>query len=199
MPEAAQTEAAQTEAVEEETTPSGEGEGGMHPELGELLQQTADMRSRYALIARRTRESEEPVKQADIADLYEALSGDALSMVSDLILASNAALFDLLEEINSDDGEGEEGGDDDDVIDEDTIQIYSTLKKNAATYMALVESPGLSEEAIQGFQQLIELNHSSMKIFQDQFGEEIEKAYEETVKQAEELRDGAEEKTPEGT
>ena len=192
-------EAVQTEAVEEETPAEEEDEGGMHEELGELLQQTTDMSSRYALIARRTRESEEPVKQSDIADLYEVVSGDVLALVSDLILANNAALFDLLNEINSEDGDGDGGDDDDDVIDEDTIQIYSTLKKNAATYLALVESPGLSEEAIQGFQQLIELNHSSMKIFQDQFGEEIEKAYEETVKQAEELRDGAEEKTPEGT
>jgi len=183
----------EVQVVEEvpQTPEEGEEEGGMHEELGELLQQTTDMGNRYALIARRTRESEEPVKQGDIADLYEALSGDVLSLVADLILANNAALFDLLNEINSEEGGGGDD-DDDDVIDEDTIQIYSTLKKNAATYIALVESPGLSEEAIKGFQQLIELNLSSMKIFQDQFGEEIEKAYEETVKQAEELRDGAE-------
>lgn len=169
----------EVEAEEEEE----EEEETIDQELRSLYDDTETMIARYTKQEQRVRDKKELF---DAADIYRLISSDLLPLIRDVIAASGAAITNVAQmaiDLSSDEeGTSEE---EEEQIDEETLQVYSTLLANHGAFSQLLETPGMDPQAKAGIASLLELNSSSLKIFDDQFGDGIKQALAAKMKEHE--------------
>lgn len=166
--------------VEEKETQTEE-DLSIDDELRLLYDQSQDMVSRFNKHADRLLEKKgDAASKADVAELYRVLVRDVVSLMSDVIAATGASFTEVVDMYDS----GNDDNEDDDTIDDETLQIYSTLQANVNACKNLLSSAAMPESGKETFNSLLTMNLTALKSFDDQFGESIKQAFDETLKQA---------------
>lgn len=156
--------------INEGTDPDEEGEEGeedvtLEEELEALHESAEGMQERFGKIATKLRASgKTPASKADLAELYETLSGEVLDLLKDLVGAT-ASGFDQEGE------EEEEGeGDADTAEPEDsTVQVYTTLVMNVELFKKLEVDTTQAETLRVSFTHMRQINEDSLRIFEEQY------------------------------
>jgi hypothetical protein len=155
--------------INEGTDPDEEGEEGeedvtLEEELEALHESAEGMQERFGKIASKLRASgKTPASKADLAELYETLSGEVLDLLKDLVGAT-ASGFDQEED---EDEEGDEG--EKEVPDDNTVQVYTTLIMNSQLFKTLQEDAKFSAEQRASFTHMVQINEDSLRIFEEQY------------------------------
>lgn len=158
--------------------------------LRALHKQTESISERYATHVNRLLEKkEEQATKEDIAELYQSVKSDQLSLLADFIAETAAGFSDIAVLLAESDDEEEDDSEDSEAMDENTIEVYSTLQANLNAFEGLMQTTGVLPQAKEAFGSLVELNRKAMKVFEDEFGEEIKQAFAETLKQAQESKE----------
>jgi len=148
--------------------------------LKELHSQATEISNRYRKhVTRLLQTKDEPATKGDIAELYRAMASDVVYVLGESI-AENAAAFRDFGEILEDLGDSD-GGDDE--LTEETIQLYTTLKTNINAFEQLVSSP-IPDNQKEAFSHMLAMNNDAVKNLEEQYGDELKEAFEETLKQA---------------
>lgn len=166
----------------------------IHNEYGELNRDTEQMARQFMQTAKRYRNNDDAATKAELAELYEALAGDVLSLQKDVIGLTAGAFRDVFSILMTDgDSEDETEGEDDDdgEPDQEAVQIYVTLQQNLGVFQGLIQSPGATEAFKQALQNQVALTEASVSIFEEQYGESIKKIWMQMVQELEQAQAAA--------
>ena len=153
---------------EEETEEEGE-EVSLEEELEGLHASLSDMQERFGKHATKLRASgKTPASKADLAELYENISGDLLESMMDVIGAVASGFQELGSE---EEEEGEEG--DGEAPDDNTIQVYTTVLLNVELYKKLESDTSVPEQMQQSFASMRQINEDSLKVFESTYDPEL--------------------------
>lgn len=155
--------------INEGTDPDEEDEEGgedvtLEEELEALHESAEGMQERFGKIATKLRASgKTPASKADLAELYETLSGEVLDLLKDLVGAT-ASGFDQEEE--EEDDEDEEGKE---VADDNTVQVYTSLIMNAQLFKTMQDDTSFTAERRASFTHMVQINEDCLRIFEEQY------------------------------
>lgn len=156
------------EGVELEEEESEE-EVSLEEELEGLHLSVSEMKDRFGKHASKLRASgKTPASKADLAELYENLSGDLLESMMDLIGAVASGFQELGSEEEEEGEEGDEEGPDD-----NTIQVYTTVLLNVELYKKLESDESVPEVMRQSFAGMRQINEDSLKVFESTYDSEV--------------------------
>jgi|SRR5690606_17140155 len=164
---------------DEEEEEEGE-EVSLDEELEALHDSIEDAKNRFGKQATKLRASgKTPASKADLADLYESISGDLLESIKDLIGAVASGFQEVASE------EEEEEGEEDDTPDDNTVQVYTTLFLNVELFKKLESDSTIPESIRESFSGMRQINEDSLKIFEDQYdAEQLKKLAQERINEA---------------
>lgn len=158
--------------INEGTDPDEEGEEGedvtLEEELEALHESAEGMQERFGKIATKLRASgKTPASKADLAELYETLSGEVLDLLKDLVGAT-ASGFDQAEDEEEEAEEGDEAEPED-----STVQVYTTLVMNVELFKKLEVDTTQAEALRVSFTHMRQINEDSLRIFEEQYDVEV--------------------------
>lgn len=173
-----------TEGAEAEETENSLGED-INKAFLQLDKDQKEVNDRLLGVAKKLRQNgSEGATKSELAQVYDALTGDVLSLLRDIIRTSGISFQDVVEVLA--DMEESGGGDEDDggeaELDEDAIKIYATLKQNVSVFEQM-QAAAEVDEAKTALSQQIDLNLAALAILDEQYGEEIAAAYQAMTEQ----------------
>lgn len=143
-------------------------------DLSNGAQETIDKLTKLAL--QYEKQKSEPVTKKEFVELLRILAGDLSTVVKDTINECGSALteaFELLADDGEDEdeeGEGEEVGSEG-TIDEETVEIYITLKANNEALNRWAKAP--KEATVEQYTELAKLNQGSIDVLEENFGDAL--------------------------
>ena len=171
------------EIINEGVDPDEEEEEGeeviLDEELEALHDSMDDAKNRFGKQATKLRASgKTPASKADLADLYESISGDLLESIKDLIGAVASGFQEVASEEEEEEGE-------EDTPDDNTVQVYTTLFLNVELFKKLESDSTIPDSIRASFVGMRQINEDSLKIFEDQYdAEQLKKLAQERINEA---------------
>lgn len=175
--------------------------------FGEQYQAAASIIRRLTEARRSLKGNSDAATRDELSDLYDALALDVMTLQQETIQLIGVVVYNLYQQLDAaesdDEDYEEEGAEDSSGPDDEDVKIYATLQNNIRIFKMMRDSGTVAEDAKQGLQHQIDMNQESAAVFEEQFGDEIKKRFQQamqTLQQSEPQADGGQEKeSPQGS